>query len=392
MHARRDRAHGGCRSRLLLRRFRSAVLNLPSGTVTFMFTDVEASTDLVRRHGERYVALQADARSLLRKAFATHGGHEVDTQGDSFFVSFSRARAAALAAVDAQQALAAHPWPDGGVVRVRMGLHTAEPHISAEGYVGVGVHRAARICAIGHGGQILLSRSAAALIDDEELERVTLRDLGAHQLKGLQTPERIFQLVAEGLASEFPPLDTLEGAGLATETATILFADVDSFTPLSEDLAPDQFRTLVAHLHRTLHLTLEQQGGRWVIVVGDGAMALFRSARAAVAAAVHLSEVIACQQWPGGRTLALNIGLHSGEVVATAYGCFGKAVNRADAVATRAKGGQILVSEATRTLIDEDPAIRLREIKHVERPLPFPLYEVVPQQPAESGTALPATP
>src|ERR687886_1878324 len=129
---------------------------LPSGTVTLLFTDIEGSTRLLQAlGGERYAAVLADHQRLLRVAFQQHGGREVDTQGDSFFVAFSRAGDAVQAAVAAQRALAAHPWPEGGAVRVRMGLHTGEPTGTGGRYVGLAVHRAARVGAAGHGGQVL---------------------------------------------------------------------------------------------------------------------------------------------------------------------------------------------------------------------------------------------
>ena len=128
------------------------MVHLPSGTVTLLFTDIEGSTQLLRRLGDAYAGALAEHQRLLREALAKHGGREVDTQGDSFFVSFPRAGDAVLAAVDGQRALAAHDWSDGAAVRVRMGLHTGEPAASGERYVGLAVHRAARIGAVGHGG------------------------------------------------------------------------------------------------------------------------------------------------------------------------------------------------------------------------------------------------
>jgi class 3 adenylate cyclase len=291
---------------------------------------------------------------MLRAAFADHAGREVDTQGDSFFVVFERAHDAALAAVDAQRALVAHLWPDDGIIRVRMGLHTAEPHVWAEGYVGVGVHRASRVCAVGHGGQILLSRSTAGLIDDDELDGISLRDLGAHRLKGLQNSERIFQLVVDGLPSEYPPLDTLEDTGSGTETVTLVFADTEDFTALVRELSPDQFRVLVADLTRTLQTAMEEAGGRDVVVVGDAVLAVFRSARTALAAAIRLRALVVARKWPARRRLTLRIGVHSGEIVATAYGPWGRAVHLASSLSDRARGGRVLVSEATRSLLDAD--------------------------------------
>jgi YVTN family beta-propeller protein len=177
---------------------------LRSGTVTFVFTDIEGSTRLTRSLRERWPEVRAEHRRLLRAAFAEHGGEEVDTQGDSFFYVFARARDAALAAADAQRALAAHEWPEGGEVRVRIGMHTGEPVVSEEGYHGIGVHRAARIMAAGHGGQVLVSEATAAVLADEEVAGVGLRDLGRHQLKDLDRPEHLYQLVAEGLEPAFP--------------------------------------------------------------------------------------------------------------------------------------------------------------------------------------------
>jgi len=184
--------------------------DLPEGTVTFLFTDIEGSTRLLEQLRESYATLLADQRRLLRQAFATWQGREVDTQGDAFFVAFSRATQAACAAAQAQRALAEHAWPEGVRVRVRMGIHTGEPWSGEEGYVGMDVHRAARIAHTGHGGQVLLSETTTALVQDELPDGVSLLDLGRHLLKDIHRPERICQLVLEGLPSSFPPLASLE--------------------------------------------------------------------------------------------------------------------------------------------------------------------------------------
>jgi predicted ATPase/class 3 adenylate cyclase len=177
---------------------------LPAGTVTFLFTDIEGSTRLLSELGDAYGAALAKHRELLRNAFSAHGGVEVDTQGDAFFIAFTRARDAVAAAADAQRALAPGP------IRVRMGIHTGEPLRTDEGYVGMDIHRGARIAAAGHGGQVLISQAARELIQDDLPEEFDLHDLGEHRLKDLSRPQRIFQLVAEGLEREFPPLATLE--------------------------------------------------------------------------------------------------------------------------------------------------------------------------------------
>jgi len=183
---------------------------LPGGTVTFLFTDIEGSTKLLKRLRDLYSTLLDEHREILRGVFAKWNGHEVDSRGEEFFVAFPRATDAVAAAVSAQRALAAHTWPEEVDVRVRIGLHTGEPWVANEGYVGIDVHRAARIANIGHGGQVLLSETTAALVMDELPEGVSLLDLGRHRLKDVRRTERIRQLVIEGLSDEFPPLKSLE--------------------------------------------------------------------------------------------------------------------------------------------------------------------------------------
>ena len=153
--------------------------DLPSGTVTLLFTDIEGSTRLLQDLGsERYAAVLADHRHLLRTAFQAEGGYEVDTQGDSFFVAFPHAGNAVRAAAAAQRALASYPWPEGHSVRVRMALYTATPTVTTGGYVGLDVHRAARLCAAGHGGQVLLSQTTRDLVAAALPEGASLRELG----------------------------------------------------------------------------------------------------------------------------------------------------------------------------------------------------------------------
>lgn len=183
---------------------------LPSGTVTFLFTDIEGSTRLLQQLRGRYAEVLETHHRLLRAAFEEFGGQELDSQGDAFFVVFRRAKDAISAAVAAQRALAAHPWPDGLAVRVRMGLHTGEPSLSEAGLVSLAVHRAARISSAGHGGQVLLSGTTCDLVEDELPDDVRVRNLGEHRLKDLDRPERLFQLEIEGLPADFPPLKTLE--------------------------------------------------------------------------------------------------------------------------------------------------------------------------------------
>jgi class 3 adenylate cyclase/streptogramin lyase len=187
------------------------ILNVPdvmSATATFLFTDMEASTQLLKSHRDEYATILADHHRLLREAFAAYGGKEVDNQGDAFFVAFARAKDAVLAAAVAQRALANHSWPGGASVRVRMGIHTGEADVAIDRYIGLSVHRAARISAVAHGGQVVVSQSTASLLEDDEedLPGVVLRGLGEHRLKDIARPVRLYQLEIEGLRRSFPPL------------------------------------------------------------------------------------------------------------------------------------------------------------------------------------------
>src|SRR6266581_1163936 len=184
--------------------------HLPTGTVTLLFTDIEGSTRLLQRVGECYATILEAYRSLLRAAFLEFDGYEVDTQGDAFFVAFARASDAVEASVAAQRALASHVWPDGVVVRVRMGMHTGEPTLSSEGYTGLDVHHAARLMSAGHGGQVLLSQTTRDLVEHDLPTGVSLRDLGAHRLKDLQQKSHLSQLVIADFPADFPPLKTLD--------------------------------------------------------------------------------------------------------------------------------------------------------------------------------------
>ena len=183
--------------------------DLPTGTITFLFTDIEESTQLLKALGaDRYRDALESHRRLLREVFQRHSGHEVDTQGDSFFVAFGRAQDAVRAAGEAQRTLAEYAWPEGRELRVRMGIHSCEATPTGEGYVGIGVHRGARICSAGHGGQVLLSHTTYGLIEEDDTGFGFL-DLGEHRLKDLSEPHRLFQLLDAPLP-RFPRLKTLE--------------------------------------------------------------------------------------------------------------------------------------------------------------------------------------
>jgi predicted ATPase/class 3 adenylate cyclase len=184
--------------------------DLPSGTVTFLFTDIEGSTRLLEGLGERYAELLARHHGVLRAAFTAEGGTEIATEGDSFFVVFPSAPRAVAACVAAQRALAADPSLAQASLKVRMGLHTGEGVVAVADYVGLDVHRAARVAAAGHGGQVLLTSATRALVDGSLPDGATLKDLGEHRLKDLSRPERIYQLVVPDLPADFPELQTLD--------------------------------------------------------------------------------------------------------------------------------------------------------------------------------------
>ena len=209
-------------------------------TLTFLFTDIEGSTALLGRLGDDvYARVLAGHHALVRSALAAYEGREVDTQGDAFFAVFSSPRACVAAVLEIQQALAAHGWPGGERVRVRMGVHSGEAARTAAGLVGLEVHRAARVAAVAHGGQVLVSEAAAALVRDGLPPGAALTDLGVHRLKDLGRPERIFQLTAAGLPAEFAPLRSLGNPALPNN----LPAQLSTFIGRDRELA--EVRALV---------------------------------------------------------------------------------------------------------------------------------------------------
>jgi predicted ATPase/class 3 adenylate cyclase len=185
--------------------------DLPTGTVTFLFTDIEGSTRLLQELGDGYQAVQDRHSELVLEAIRAHEGHVVRTEGDSFFVSFSSPVQAVRATVEAQRRLSTAAWPHGRALRVRMGLHTGEGVLGGGDYIGIDVNRAARIAAAGHGGQVLLSHATRGLVDHGLPEGVEIRDLGSHALKDFDEPRHLFDLVIEGLPAAFPPIRTGEG-------------------------------------------------------------------------------------------------------------------------------------------------------------------------------------
>ena len=215
---------------------------LPSGTVSMLFSDIEGSTLMLSRLGRRYTDALDAHRHVLRSAWAAHGGTEMGTEGDSFFVVFPTAGGAVQAAVQAQLGLAGRAWPGDERLRVRIGIHTGTPQIHDEDYVGMDVHRAARIAASAHGGQAVLSSVSAELARDALPDGVALRDLGSHRLKDIAEPERLFQLTVDGLKNDFPPLRTLGAASRLPAPTTHLVGREEAVAELIELVRSAGFR------------------------------------------------------------------------------------------------------------------------------------------------------
>jgi predicted ATPase/class 3 adenylate cyclase len=221
---------------------------LATQTLTFLFTDIEGSTALLQRLRDAYGEVLTAHQWLIRSCLAQHDGKEMDTQGDAFFAVFSSPSACVAAAIGMQRAFVSHPWPAGGQVRVRMGIHSGEASQTAAGLVGLDIHRAARIAAAAHGGQIVVSAATAVLLRDSMPAGASLKDLGLHRLKDLGPPEQLFQLGADGLPAAFPPLQSLDNPNLLNN----LPAQVSSFIGRDAELA--EVRRLVT-TYRLVTLT-----------------------------------------------------------------------------------------------------------------------------------------
>jgi predicted ATPase/class 3 adenylate cyclase len=245
---------------------------LPRGTVTLLFADVEGSTRLVHSLGDRYAGVRARLRELVRETAAVHRGHEVDWAGDGAFLSFAGARDAVAAAADLQRAIGHEPWPADGIVRIRIGIHTGEPEVGDEGYVGLDVHVAARICAAGHGHQVVVSLPTREVVGDSAGPDISFRPLGRHRLKDVEEPQQLFQLAAAGLHEDFPPLRTLAGATLPALHHRLVGRQ--------DDLA--NIQSLLARPDVRL-VTIAGPGG-----AGKSRLALEIAGAAAVGQAVHL--------------------------------------------------------------------------------------------------------
>jgi class 3 adenylate cyclase len=368
------------------------MVELPSGTVTLLFTDIEGSTRLLKQLRTEYGELLAEHHRLMRAALDQHAGREMDTQGEAFFAVFSRAKDAVAAAIAAQRVHTTYDWPDKVEVRVRMGLHTAEPEIVGDRYFGLGVHRAARVCAVGHGGQVLLSRSTAGLVDEDEVPGVALRDLGEHLLKDLERPERIYQVVAEGLAEDFAPIKTVTEVArhseVPTGTVSFVFTDMVGFRRLLRK-GSDYYAAVMEEHDRLLRNAFEKKG--YVVdVVADSFLVAFTRPKDAVHAAAAAQQALGLGDWPEGGKPEVNIGIHTGEAVRTASRYFSVALIRALRICAAAAGGQVLLSQATESLLDPDDlgGLSLRDLGERGLPdfeRPVRLYEVVPDSTSVRG-------
>lgn len=340
------------------------VSDLPTGTVTFLFSDIEGSTELSRQHGAAWGDLRAEHRRVLSETFAKHGGTVVETEGDAFFVVFDRATDAMAAAVAAQRALEAVTD-----VRVRIGIHTTEPHLHADGYVGVGVSRSARICAAAHGGQIVLSHATAGIVEDQNLAGVSLRDLGEHSLKDIPQPQRLFQVEAEGLPSEFPPLaaPTVTGA-----LGTLLTTDLVGWGQIMRQLGDDAAGAAATSYHRIVEEQVRAHNGRVVERIADGTLSLFPRPEEAVITAALIRTALDGRDWfdsPGNKPL-LRAAIHTGRIARPSAGDLGSPAWRVLRLCKTAEPGQILVSHATHAMLEGQFLDRLSLHDLGERVLP----------------------
>ena len=244
---------------------------LPAGTVTLLFADVEGSTRLLNLLGERFGPARARMRELVRKAAADHHGAEVDWAGDGVFLAFGRAADAVAAAAEIQRSLAAEPWPHDEAHRLRIGIHTGEPDLGPEGYVGMDVVIAARVCAASHGEQVVVTRATRDMAGEEPLPGAAFRPLGHHRLKDVPAAAQLFQLVAPDLHDDFPPLKTLSATSLPTLHHRLV-GRADVLARVEQRLA-DGVRLV----------TITGPGG-----AGKSRLALEVAARAAVDRPVHL--------------------------------------------------------------------------------------------------------
>jgi class 3 adenylate cyclase len=345
---------------------------LPTGTVTLLFTDIEGSDRLIHELRGDYPALAGEHNQLLREAFRRASGHEVELAGDTFLFAFARARDAIAGAIAAQHTLQEHRWPAGVELLVAVGIHTGEPTVHEGRYMGVDVLRTARICSAADGGQILLSDATRQIVEEELPAGVSLRDLGWHELKGRDRPERLHELVIEALPR--PKRPSLRTRALPAGTVTFLFTDIAGSTRLIQQLR-ERWPAVQAHHHRVLRAAFAETGGREVDAQAEAFFYAFPRARDAVVAAAAGQRALASHSWPDGVQIRVRMGLHTGEPSAGDEGYLGLDVARAARICSAGHGGQVLLSQTTRALIagDEPDGIGVLDLgehrlKDLERP------------------------
>jgi class 3 adenylate cyclase len=336
---------------------------LPSGAVTFLFSEIEGSTRLAGALRERYRQVLAEHWRLVRATVADQDGHELDTSGDAFLVAFASAKQAVLCALEIQRALARHEWPAAARILVGIGIHTGQAVPAGGAYTGLAVHRAARICAAARGGQVLVSQATQAILEDEEELGFALVDLGERKLKDLDRPVRLFQLAAPGLDTGGPPAAGRPGRGRIGATpaeerklATVLFADLVESAALAEGEDPERVRAMLDRFYDAMAAEVEGAGGTVEKFAGDAVMAAFgapvaheddaeRALHVALGMQRRLAELF------GGR-LALRVGVNTGDVVVGqpregSSFVTGDAVNVCARLEQAAAPGEILVGERT---------------------------------------------
>jgi class 3 adenylate cyclase len=341
--------------------------------VTFLFCDIEGSTKLSRHHGAGYGDLRAEHRRLLREALEANHGHEVDAEGDAFFAAFPRAADAVAAAIAAQRALVATD-----VVRVRMGLHTTEPHLHSDGYIGVGVSRAARICAAAHGGQIVMSQATAGIVEDQENLDATLRELGDHYLKDIG-PQRLFQIDADGLPTDFP---LLGAKGASGTIATLLALDLAGWGRVMRELGDDGAAVAATAYHRIVDESARANDGFEAERAGDHALCVFSSPRSALFAVAAIRVELRHREWIHvTERPELAAAIHTGRVTGFAGGQLGSPASRVFRLCDTAEPGQVLVSHATHALLEGEALgdMRLRDLgeRELAGMTPMRVYELL---------------
>ena len=327
--------------------------SLPQGTVTFLFTDIEGSTELLRALGTGYGDVRTEHGRMIEAACAANAGQVIDTQGDAYFAAFDRAADAVATAVDLQRKLAAVEWPEGLQLRVRMGIHTAEPFLDGTGYFGLGVHRAARICAAAHGGQILVSNATAGIVEDLESAEFELRDLGEFRLKDIVRPQRLFELRVQGLDREFAPPTAHEDRTAPDpfgRVGTLFGSDMLDFSKQLRELGDDVAAEVAADYRKLVRESVEAHGGTTIEALADNVIAVFERARDAIECAASTRALLRERTWPTGEDMITSFAVHTGRLVSKEHG--GTSVLHLILLLKESEPWQILISHSTEALLE----------------------------------------